>query len=168
MIPDSTLPTRSDLRSHIDSAVPNEQVSPVTLIDLQEELWRRMRSLEHVRTGPSGISGDSERALSLDPGHAAGPAEAFLHGSEFAHLHRAEDNSLHATLPHAVAEQAIARGWAELHPLARMGRVPSTFVLLFWPRDASELETVWRLVKTSYAFARGAGARADDTSGPGS
>lgn len=42
-------------------------------------------------------------------------------GTEFAHLHGARDGSLHVTLPAADAADAIEKGWAELHPLARQG-----------------------------------------------
>jgi hypothetical protein len=44
-------------------------------------------------------------------------------GVEFAPLHGASDGSLHAALPPDVAAQAITRGWAEFHPLARRGMI---------------------------------------------
>jgi hypothetical protein len=76
-------------------------------------------------------------------------------GTEFAHLHGPEDGSLHMALPADVARQAIDRGWAELHPLARAGRLPETLVMVYGPRDSDELETVWSLVTASYENARG-------------
>jgi phospholipase/carboxylesterase len=85
----------------------------------------------------------------------AGPPEAFLVGTEFAHLHGARDGSLHVALPTADATLAIEKGWAELHPLARPGVFPPTLVMLYGPRDEAELETIWQLVQISYAFARG-------------
>jgi phospholipase/carboxylesterase len=68
------------------------------------------------------------------------------------------DGSLHLTLPPDTAGQAIGRGWAELHPLARTGRLPETLVMIYGPRDNVELEMIWQLVLSSYAFARGAGS----------
>jgi phospholipase/carboxylesterase len=58
-------------------------------------------------------------------------------------------------LPLSIASDAIDKGWAELHPVARRGAGPPTLVMLYGPRDEAELEVVWRLVQTSYAFARG-------------
>lgn len=75
---------------------------------------------------------------------------------EFVHLHGASDGSLHASLPPALAAEAIERGWAELHPLACRGMILGTLVMIYGPRDRrAELETVWQLVAASYAFARG-------------
>jgi len=84
--------------------------------------------------------------------------------AEFAHLYGAADGSLHVTLPIAVAEEAIAKGRAELHPMARRGLAPTTLLMLHGPRDQAELETIWQLIETSYAFAR----RADDSTGDSS
>jgi hypothetical protein len=74
---------------------------------------------------------------------------------EFAHLHPGRDQSLHATLPPDLAEAAIEAGWAELHPVARMGYIPATTVMLYAPRDLDELEVVYGLILASYGFAGG-------------
>jgi len=113
-----------------------------------------------VRTGRSGISLPESRALHLDAGLAHGPAEAFMVGTEFGHLHGEADGSLHLMLPEAVAAEAIEKGWAELHPLARRGTAPPTLVMVYGPRNELELETVWRLIEASHRFARGATAAA--------
>ena len=60
----------------------------------------------------------------------------------------------HMRLPISVARDAIDKGWSELHPVARRGAAPP-LVMLYGPRDEAELDTVWQLVQTSYAFARG-------------
>lgn len=114
-----------------------------------------MLALPGVTPGRSGVSVPQTRALHLDPTFALGPRTAFMAGYEFAHLHGASDGSLHAHLPGEVADEAIQAGWAELHPLARRGILPSNTVMIYGPRDDAELETVWGLVKTSYNFARG-------------
>lgn len=152
------LPRRSGTRPTTGPAIPHQQLSQIAPIQLQEELWRRMVGLEHVRTGPSGISLPDTRALHLDPQVAAGPPTAYapVPGStEFAHLHGPADGSLHACLSEEDAAAAIEAGWAELHPSARQGIAPPTTVMLYGPRDEAELETVWTLVQASYAFARG-------------
>lgn len=73
---------------------------------------------------------------------------------EFAHLHPSPDHSLHAMLPVEVARAAIDAGWAELHPVARMGLLPPTAVMLYAPRDLEELAVIERLVEASHRFAR--------------
>jgi hypothetical protein len=135
--------------------MPHQQLDQNAPPPLQEALWQRMTSLEGCRPGRSGVSLPDSRALHLDASFALGPEEAFMVGTEFAHLHGPADGSLHVTLPPAVAADAVERGWAEPHPLARAGIAPASLVMLYGPRDEAELETVWRLVETSYAFARG-------------
>ena len=114
-----------------------------------------MSALEGVRAGRSGISRPESRALHLEPRLALGPPEAFVAGTEFAHLHRSADGSLHAMIPPDLRDEAIRRGWAEMHPAARAGYQPDTLVMIYGPRDQAELETTWDLVKASYTFARG-------------
>jgi hypothetical protein len=151
------IPERSGPPPDTGPAMPHQQLSENAPAPLQEELWRRMSSLEGVRTGRSGVSLPETRALHLEPELATGPPEAFMAGTEFAHLHGPQDGSLHMALPADLAREAIDRGWAELHPLARAGRLPETLVMVYGPRDEDELETVWGLVSASYENARGAG-----------
>jgi hypothetical protein len=149
------LPTRSGERPTTGPEIPHQQLDQTAPAGLQEVLWRRMAALDGVRPGRSGVSLPQTRALHLDPALALGPAEAFMVGREFVHLHGTFDGSLHAMLPPDVAAEAIERGWAEFHPLARRGMAPTTLVMIYGPRDEAELETVWQLVEISYAFARG-------------
>jgi hypothetical protein len=135
--------------------------NPHTQLDQQpadprwtEELARRIFALPGVVEEPSGISVPGARALVLAPGEPAGPPEAFLIGREFAHLHPDPDHSLHAMLPLQAADEAIAAGWAEPHPVALRGLIPRTAVMLYAPRDAAELDVVEGLVRSSHAFAR--------------
>lgn len=151
----AVLPRRAGERPSTRLAMPHQQLDQTAPVSLQEELWGRMTGLEGVRAGRSGVSLPQTRALHLDPALALGPTDAFMVGTEFAHLHGAFDGSLHLTLPGAVAEETIEKGWAELHPLARQGVAPRSLVMVYGPRDEDELETVWKLIEASYAFARG-------------
>src|SRR5581483_7192955 len=86
-------------------------------------------ALPGVREQDSMISVPGARAPWLAEG-ADGPAEAFMVGSEFAHFHPVpSDQSLHMMLPPEIAQEAIAAGWAELHPVARRGLLPPTAVI---------------------------------------
>ena len=103
-------------RTRTRTSISSRSTSP-----LVEELAKRLFALPGVVERPSGISVPGARALTLAPGEPAGPPEAFMIDREFAHLHPAPDHSLHAMLPAEVAQAAIDAGWAELHPVARMG-----------------------------------------------
>jgi len=115
-------------------------------------------ALPGVAEKPSAISVPGARALWLETGDARGPREAFLIGREFAHIHPLPDGSLHVALPPAVAEDAIAQGWAEVHPVARMGLIPANVVMLYAPRDDAEAGVALALVREALAFARGGAA----------
>lgn len=45
-------------------------------------------------------------------------------------------------LPPALAAEAIHQGWAEVHPVARLGLIPPTLVMIYAPRD-EESATSW-------------------------
>lgn len=134
---------------------PHVQLDQPAPEPLQGRLWERMVGLPGVLPGRSGISLPSSAALHLEPRLAAGPREAYLVGTEFAHLHGDGSGSLHLALPEARAAEVIEQGWAELHPATRMTALPDTWVMVYGPRDDDELAVVWRLVEESYDFALG-------------
>ena len=144
----ATLPTRTGSRPEVIGPRPHAQRSQNAPAHLQEELARRALALPGVSEAESSVSVPGARAFVLDEASARGPAEAFQTGREFAHLHPPYDGSLHMTLPTEVAEAAYASGWGEPHPV-------SGTPLIFGPRDESELEVVWGLLQSSYAYARG-------------
>jgi phospholipase/carboxylesterase len=116
---------------------------------LQEELFARARSLAGVTVGESLVSVPGARAFHLDEVLARGPAKAFQRAREFAHLHPPSDGSLHMTLVPEAYREVLAKGWGEPHPV-------SGTMMVWGPRNAEELEVVWRLVRLSYEYARGA------------
>jgi hypothetical protein len=154
-MPSSSLPPR------VGTCPKTTPTNPHTQLDQQpadsgliEELARRVFALPGVVELPSRISVPGARALVLAPGEAVGPPEAFLIDREFAHLHPAPDHSLHAMLPIETMSDAVAAGWAEPHPVALRGLIPSNAVMLYAPRDEGELDVIERLVRASHAFAR--------------
>jgi hypothetical protein len=154
-VADWALPPRAGRRPRTTPTNPHTQLDQQpTEPSLVEELARRVFALPGVVERPSRISVPGARALTLAEGEPAGPPEAFMIEREFAHLHPTPDHSLHAMLPLDIAEAAIDAGWAETHPVARMGLIPPTAVMLYAPRDGRELDVIETLVVTSHSFAR--------------
>jgi Family of unknown function (DUF5519) len=153
----SPLPIRVGDRPRTTPTNPHTQLDqqPTDLLWV-EELARRVFALPGVVEEPSRISLPGARALVLAPGEPIGPPEAFLIDREFAHLHPAPDHSLHAMLPTETVSEAVATRWAEPHPVAMRGLIPSTAVMLYAPRDEAELGIIEGLVRASHAFARSA------------
>lgn len=149
------LPARAGARPRTTPATPHLQLDQHGSRDLAQQLWRRMQRMEGVVASRSGISMPSTVAVHLHPDLAVGPDEAFMAGTEFAHLHGDGSGSLHLSLPLPVARDVIERGWGEPHPVVAMGYGPHNWVMLFGARDDAELQVVWDLVRSSYAFARG-------------
>ncbi len=73
---------------------------------------------------------------------------------EFGHFHP-WDGSLHIALLPDVAREAVAAGWAEVHPVARAGTAPEHFVMLYGSRDEGEIDVVFGLVLAAYRYAGG-------------
>lgn len=149
------LPLRPGPRPHTSNELPHSQLdqqpsgnSCATAVLETAMGWPA------VHEAPSTIATEGSRALVLDLSAATGPAEAFLIGTEFCHLHAHGDHSMHATLPVPLAAAAESAGWAEPHYLVREGRAPATVVMLYAPRDDTESDVVLQLIRASYEFAR--------------
>ena len=148
------LPLRDGSRPLTSTELPHSQ------LDQQPGDSRQVDSIladaltwRSVLGQPSAISVEGARALTLDGSAAGGPAEAFLVGREFCHVHAKGDFSLHAALPLPLAVAAERAGWAEPHYLVQSGQAPATIVMLYAPRDDLERDVVLRLVRASYEFA---------------
>jgi hypothetical protein len=151
------LPRRAGPRPRTTPTNPHTQLDQqATDPRLRERLAERIFALPGVIEEPSRVSVPGARAMTLAAGEPTGPSEAFLIEREFAHLHPPPDHSLHAMLPPDIAREATEAGWAEQHPVARRGLIPANAVMLYAPRDESELGLVERLIRASYSFARAA------------
>src|SRR5215204_2460681 len=153
---ESVLPKRSGSRPRTTPTNPHTQLEQNPQPEMVEELAQGVFALPGVEECPSAISVPGARALWLREDVPAGAQEAFMIGREFAHIHPMPDGSLHAALPPEVAQEAIVKGWAEQHPMARMGYIPQNVVMIYAPRDAEEIEVVAELVMEAYRHAGGA------------
>jgi hypothetical protein len=149
------LPFRSGLRPQSCLGVPHVQLDQWPPPVIAQELLERCLSLPNVRPKQSRMASPDCHALSLPDQLSAGPPWAFIVDHEFCHLHPLPDSSIHLTLPRDVRERAISRGWAEQHVVSRAGILPETLVMVYAPRNASELTIVWQMIWHSYQFARG-------------
>jgi phospholipase/carboxylesterase len=147
------LPARVGPRPLTTPTNPHTQLDQNASAEMVAELAARAFTLPHVEERSSLVSVPGARALWLEEGHGSGRAETFMVGREFAHIHPMPDGSLHMALPRDVAEEATAKGWAEPHPMARLGYIPDTVVMVYGPRDASELELVLSLLRASHQAA---------------
>ena len=152
------LPERTGSRPSTTPTNPHTQLdqNPEELV--VREFARRVFALPDVEERPSAISVPGARALWLRNEVPAGPQEAFMIGREFAHIHPLPDGSMHAALPPELAEEAREKGWAEQHPVARMGYISPNVVMIYAPRHTGEIEIVAGLVAESYRYAGGRGS----------
>jgi hypothetical protein len=99
------------------------------------------------------ISVPGAEALTQTCDASVGASDAFMLGTEFAHLHPVPDQSLRMVSPPETERVAIEAGWAEQHPVARLGMISSGAVMVYAPRDAHEPDIVAQLVRASYLHA---------------
>jgi phospholipase/carboxylesterase len=119
------------------------------------ELLARASRLPDVEVRQSRMASATTSALSIAPGRAFGPPEAFIDATEFCHLLPPPEGTLHLTLPPAERAFAIEFGWGEQHPVGRAGSLSHCLVTLYAPRNPEELEVVMQLIQSSWEFARG-------------
>lgn len=143
---------RAGARPRTTATNPHTQLDQNAPPALQEELFALVRDLEGVVVGPSHVSVPGARAFHL-PGCRHPAANGFMIEREFAHLHPASDGSLHLSLPPEMVQTVVDNGWAEYHPLAGRHGLPRNIVMVYGPRDETELEVVAALVRASHASA---------------
>ena len=150
------LPRRSGSRPRTTPTNPHTQLDQQPTDTTQREhLAVEVFTLSGVSERASMISVPGARALWL-AGSDGTPPDAFMIGAEFAHLHPGADQSLHIMLPPDIVDEAIAAGWAEQHPMARRGMIPTNAVMLYAPRTDAEREVIAGLIRDAHAYATGA------------
>jgi hypothetical protein len=152
------LPPRAGAKPKTTSTNPHQQQSQNPTAEVYELLLRKAFDLPHVERRPSAISVPGAQALWLAEEVESARPEAFLIGREFAHVHPLYDGSMHMMLPLEAVDEVLATGWGEPHPMARHGLIPRTAVMVYAPRDATEVETVLQVAGASCRFACGEGA----------
>jgi len=151
-----TLPPRLGPRPRTTLWAPHIQQDQNAPSEMQAALAARVYALPDVEDRPTTLSAPGARAIWLKDAAPAGPADAFLGNREIGHFHP-WDGSLHIALPPNVAPEAVAAGWAEVHPVARAGMAPEHFVMLYGPRDEREVDVVFELILAAYRYAGGRG-----------
>ncbi|KAM0265353.1 hypothetical protein ACHAQJ_000194 [Trichoderma viride] len=108
------------------------------------------RRSETLAVKPSGLEAKDQSALWL----VSTPLPKYLVKStkgEIVHVHT--EASSHMVLSLTDAKEAMAKGWAEFHPLSGvMGRIPLPYVMIYAPRDEEEFEMWTRFVDAAVAF----------------
>jgi hypothetical protein len=150
-----SLPVRHGGPPRTSAELPHTQLDQWPPAGMAAELERYALGLQHVRVRESRMASPATRALWVPDDLAAGPAEAFIDGHEFCHLHPLPQASLHLTLPSSVRQSALAAGWVRGHPGVGAGYMPETLVMVFGPRHLDELAVVLHLLAVSYRFALG-------------
>lgn len=147
----ATIEHRTGDRPSTSNEGPHRQLDQNSPPQVWGLLASRLFSIPGVSEGHSSVSLATSRALLLDDDDANGPEEAFLGGTEFAHLHDVFDTSLHLCLPIDRAREICDLGWGEPHGYAEQG----TEIMIFGPRGDDEIEIILAIVEESLAFARG-------------
>lgn len=154
------VPSRAGPRPITDKRPPHTQldqlVAPAERDALARHLLRLVGDLDGIVMAGSYRAPPGTVGLHLQPECACDNANAFLLGTEFAHVHVQDDASLHAILPEPLRTAAIDAGWAEPHPFAGQPTVSPDTVMIYAPRDEAECAVVADLVRQSWqnAFAK--------------
>ena len=120
-----------------------EKMEKWALVDLPDQI-------PFIRQHPTLISVPTSKALWLDESRPA-VKDAFMppaYSREFAHLHA--DGSWHLVVGKDTVEEILKAGWGERHPWYDRGVLE---VMVYAPRNETELKTVKQLVRTSIEHA---------------
>ena len=147
------LPMRTTPVPETTSGVPHVQIGIEPVPEISEALLDKVAMMSGVDIRSTVISLPGALGFWIKEDVTVARPEVIVGGREFAHIH--PDGSLHASLPPALAQQAVETGWAVSHPWANQRPGWEGFVMIFTPTNAEELDVVWGLVQTSYDFVTG-------------
>ncbi|MEQ9813361.1 MAG: DUF5519 family protein [Azospirillaceae bacterium] len=150
---DIDLPIREGVRPVTSDGVPHVQIDVQAIPNLSEEMLRQVAELPGVVLGATRVSLPGAVGFQLAESVSLAQPQAIVGGREFAHLH--PDGSLHASLHPDTARAAVDAGWAVAHPWADRRPGWEGFVMIYTPLNEAELDTVLRLVRSSYTFVTG-------------
>lgn len=146
----SWLPTRQGPRPIIAGIAPQRQINQTGCPDMYQILRTSLINLA-ARNPDSFCIGQScfeKKGLAL---FARDPINNTCRG-EIVHVHHS-DRSMHMNLHPDDAKIVLEEGWGERHPLARGGwmkqYVPREFLMIYSPRDRTELEVVCRIIEAA-------------------
>lgn len=71
--------------------------------------------------------------------------------AEVGHIHPT-DGSMHMILSPSDTKEVIAKGWGELHSLAGQDRIANTYMMIYSPRDKSELEVIKKILVAAIQY----------------
>ena len=146
------LPLRPGPPAVTTGSVPHQQIDPDIIPEVIDEMAGRIFALPDVESRLSTIV-DGATAIWLRDEFNLGRPECVIRERELGHIHL--DGSLHVTLPHGRIPGAAAAGWVERHPWADTRPGFEAFVMIFSPRDSSEVDVIFSLIVLGIDFVKG-------------
>jgi hypothetical protein len=146
----SWLPERTGPRPKIAGIAPQRQLDQPGCSQMYQLLRTSLENLaiKHPNSFRVGTSCFEKKGLAL---FARDPINATCRG-EICHVHHS-DRSMHMNLHPDDAKVVLEKGWGERHPLARGGwmraYVPREFIMVYAPRDRTELDVVCRIIEAA-------------------
>jgi hypothetical protein len=117
-----------------------------------ERLADQVLNWPHVEAAQPQFDRPTTIFIRLQESATASEAAAFITDREFGRILLAAP-TIYLALPTICAHWAIVRRWAEPHYLTSYGLMPAGTVVVYTPRDETELEVCAFLFQESYRFA---------------
>jgi hypothetical protein len=154
----SSLPTRPGKRPLTIQGPLHVQCDGHGDDEMLRQLVTRVRAWPGVEAGPLPIGSANLVSLKLRKDYAPDDPTVFIGRREFGRILFGAP-TIYLSLPVSAAHWTIIRGWAEPHFSASFGLVPPGVMVLYTPRDESEMAVCLSLFRISYDFALTAGSR---------
>ncbi|WP_029063281.1 luciferase family protein [Labrenzia sp. DG1229] len=149
------LPRRRGPKPETTHGLPHAQVTQHGPDDVVDQMHDWAFSLLGVDEAHSLVSVPGARALVMHD-RVACNHNAFMIDREFAHFHPHPDNgSMHVQLPSEDALEIVEKNWGEHHTLVLKGHRAVGLVMVYSPRDETELTAIKSILGRSYEYATG-------------
>jgi hypothetical protein len=138
-------------RQHLQPITPD---ASSTLHSLMHTFANTQPYSTYIETRPSKTEDGTGPAIYVKPDVKTINPVAHKIFYEVAHVHP-KDNSLHVYVSPRDARTVIEKGWGQRFPVTWLA--PPSWIMVYAPRDAEEVEVVKEIVRAAVCFAVGTG-----------
>jgi hypothetical protein len=154
------IPVRSGNRPKVMNTIPHRQMNQLNDEKIKNELNKMfddfISKYNNIIVYKKSLTEKHNNAIFINPSIKNIVPECIYTKGEIAHIHP-KDSSMHMVFSQKDAKTIIDKKWGTKHPTAGLiwSPTPSTYIMVYAPRNIFELKIVNQLLKGSISYMTG-------------
>jgi hypothetical protein len=154
------IPIRSGDRPKVMNTIPHRQINQLNNKEIKNKLNKMfydfISKYNNIIVYKKSLTEKHNNAIFINSNIKNIIPECIHSKGEIAHIHQ-EDSSMHMIFSQSDAKKVIDKYWGIKHPTAGLigAPTPSTYIMIYAPRNSFELKIVNQLLKASISYMTG-------------